>query len=121
MLNILIVDDSMLIRKTLSKVIKELGYNVIGEAKNGLEAIEMYNELYPDIVTMDITMPEMDGVDALLAIKQKDKKAKVIMITSHGEENLVMKAIIGGAKGYILKPIDKEKVEASIKKIFPFL
>ncbi len=116
MLNIMIVDDSSIIRKLLSAQLGKLGHNVVAEAKSGKEAIALYEEHMPDLVTMDITMPIMSGIDALKAIKSKYKDAKVIMITSHGEEKLVMDAITSGARGYVLKPIQEDKIVEAIRK-----
>ncbi len=121
MLNILVVDDSSIITKTLSKHLLDFGLNVIGIAKNGTEAIEQYKKLNPDLVTMDITMPIVNGIDALKEIRSFDSQAKVIMITSHGEERLVMDAITLGAKGYMLKPITPLKIKLSLQKAFPQL
>ena len=119
MLKILVVDDSLIIRKTLSSQLSELGHEVIGNASCGQESIKLYEELKPDLVTMDITMPMMSGIQALREIKNIDKDAKVIMITSHGEEKLVMEAIKSGAVGYILKPISHGKILKAINKVFP--
>jgi len=116
-LNVMIVDDSLILRKTLNSSFTEMGYNVIAQAKSGREAIELYNKNKPDLVTMDITMPVMSGIEALKAIMGKYKDAKIVMITSHGEEQLVMNAISSGAKGYILKPVTKEKLQEAIKKV----
>ncbi|MCK5293967.1 MAG: response regulator [Arcobacteraceae bacterium] len=118
MLNILVVDDSMLIRNTLTKQLVALGHKVVAQATNGKEAVELYGKLLPDLVTMDITMPIMTGIESLKSIKAKYKDAKIIMVTSHGEEKLVMEAISSGAKGYILKPITNEKIEEAVNKIF---
>jgi two-component system chemotaxis response regulator CheY len=115
-LNILIADDSLILRKTLTKNLEDMGHKVIAQAKSGKEAISLYLEHKPDLVTMDITMPIMNGIDALKGIMQEDKNAKVIMITSHGEERLVMDAISSGAKGYILKPITTQNLTEAIKK-----
>jgi len=117
----MIVDDSSIIRKVFSKSIEELGFKVIGTAKDGREAINLYTQLKPDLVTMDVTMPIMNGIESLKAIRAKYKDAKIIMVTSHGEEHLVMEAITSGAKGYILKPITKENIELAIFKVFPNL
>ncbi|MEA1919087.1 MAG: response regulator [Campylobacterota bacterium] len=121
MLNILVVDDSSIIRKTLSSKLIAMGHTVVAQAKSGKEAIEMYGEHMPDLVTMDITMPIMSGIEALKEIRKLYKNVKVIMVTSHGEEKLVMDAISSGAKGYILKPITQEKLEEAISKLFPEL
>lgn len=119
MLNILIVDDSLLMRKKLKTNLVELGHKIIGEAVNGKEAIEKYNELHPDIVTMDVTMPIMDGLTALKEIKSIDCNANIIMITSHGHEQTVLDALNSGAKGYILKPVTYKNLAQSIGDIFP--
>lgn len=119
MLNIMIVDDSTIIRKMLQTKLEEMGYTVVASAKSGKEAVALYKETNPDLVTMDITMPIMNGIEALKLIKKDYKDAKVIMVTSHGEEKLVMDAIVGGAKGYILKPITQDKLAAAIEKVYP--
>jgi len=121
MASVLIVDDIKIMRFTIKNILEELGHKVIAEADNGYDAIEKYKIFKPDIVTMDITMPSKndisDGIEALLHIKKIDKNANIIMLTSHGENKLVMKAIAKGAKGYILKPITKDKVESSFNNI----
>lgn len=118
MLKVLIVDDSKIMRNIVSVRIKECGFKVIGQASCGYEAIHKYKLLKPDIVTMDITMPEINqinnGISALKCIKDYDPNAFIIMITSHGEECRVIEAINAGAKGYILKPVTLSK----IKKVF---
>lgn len=115
----MIVDDSKIITRTLTKNFNLMGFTVSGVASNGQEAVAMYKEIKPDLVTMDITMPIMDGIEALKLIQEFDRAAKIVMVTSHGEEKLVMDAITYGAKGYILKPITPLKVKQSIQKIFP--
>jgi two-component system chemotaxis response regulator CheY len=119
MLNILVVDDSMPMRRIVRVALEQLGYNVVGEASSGKESLEKYKMLRPDLVTMDIAMPNMNGIDAVKELKKINSDVKVIMITSIGEEAKVMDAIIAGAKGYVLKPIDRKKITESIKKIFP--
>ncbi len=121
MLNIMVVDDSLIIRKTLSTELEKMGHTVVAQAKSGKEAIELYDKFMPDLVTMDITMPIMSGIEALKEIKKSYKDSKIIMVTSHGEEKLVMDAITSGAKGYILKPITQDKLLESIGKVFPAL
>ena len=121
MLNILVVDDSLIIRKTLTLELEKMGHTVVAKAKSGKEAIELYAQHMPDLVTMDITMPIMSGIDALKKIKKSYADANIIMVTSHGEEKLVMDAITSGAKGYVLKPINEEKLTSVISKIFPEL
>jgi len=119
MLNILVVDDSLIIRKTLTTELEKMGHTVVATAKSGKEAISLYAEHMPDLVTMDITMPIMSGIDALKEIKKNYPDVNIIMVTSHGEEKLVMDAITSGAKGYVLKPISEEKLTGVISKIFP--
>jgi two-component system chemotaxis response regulator CheY len=120
-LNILIVDDSMILRKNLRKVFEVMDYTVVGEAASGYEAVEQFKLLKPDIVTMDITMPAVQGVkngiDAIVKIREIDNEVKIIVVTSHGEEKLVMEAISKGAKGYILKPINAEKIKEVLNRI----
>ena len=118
-LNVLIVDDSKTVRKIMRAILEELGHNVIDEASNGNGAIELFFKHSPDLITMDIEMPGMSGIDAIAKIKKINKKIKVIMITAHGQKDIVTSSIGKGANDYILKPITKEKLEASIKKLFP--
>lgn len=119
MLKILIVDDSLAIRIKMKNFVEKLGHSIIGEAKDGKEAISKYNELQPDLVTMDISMPVLNGVDALKEIMNiSDNQANVIMITANGQDGIVKDALLSGAKGYILKPISEEKLQDSIGKIF---
>jgi two-component system chemotaxis response regulator CheY len=121
MANILIVDDAEIIRISIRKYVEDLGHTVISTASNGYDAIVEYTTHSPDLVLMDITMPEVkgikNGIDALCEIMKKDATAKVVMVTSHGEQRLVMEAISKGSKGYILKPVTKEKFENIIKKL----
>lgn len=121
MANIMIVDDVSIMRFTIKGHLQRLGHNIVAEAANGDEAIKMYTTTKPEIVTMDITMPAVNGIrngiEALEKIREVDKNAKVIMITSHGEEKLVMEAVTKGAKGYVLKPITEEKLKLAIAKV----
>jgi two-component system, chemotaxis family, chemotaxis protein CheY len=120
-LNVLIVDDSIIVRKMLTLEMQRLGYYVVGQAGSGQQAIELYDEFVPDLVTMDITMSVMNGIEAVKVIKAKHKDAVIVMITSHGEEKMVMEAIMSGAKGYILKPISPQKITDIVNKIYPDL
>lgn len=121
MLDILVVDDSPMAIQNVSKHIRNIGHNVIAQATSASEAIKKYKELKPDMVTMDITMPELDGItDGISAVKEImsfDKTADIIMVTSHGQENLVSQALQAGAKGYILKPISEDKLAMAIGTI----
>lgn len=109
---ILIVDDSMFIAKQIGQILTSEGFEVVGTAANGEEGVEKYKEMYPniDLVTMDITMPKMDGVTALTKILEFDKEAKVIMISALGKQDLVKKSLMLGAKNYIVKPLDRARV-----------
>jgi two-component system, chemotaxis family, chemotaxis protein CheY len=119
MLKVLVVDDSLIMRRNVTKMVEALGHKVIGEAKDGLEATVLFDRLKPDLVTMDITMPEMDGITAVKELKKIDKNAKIIMVTSHGQEEMVINAIRSGAGGYLLKPVNLMKLRDSIRKVFP--
>jgi two-component system chemotaxis response regulator CheY len=114
---ILITDDALFMRVTLKNLLVNSGYEVIGEAANGKEAVEKYAETHPDIVFMDITMPVMDGIAATRAIKANDPNAKVIMCTAMGQKNMVMEAIQAGARDFIVKPFSPERVLESILKV----
>lgn len=120
MAKILVVDDAKIMRMNIANMLKELGHSVVAEAKNGFDAIQMYKEYIPDIVTMDITMPSSngidDGIDAVKAIKKQFPNAKIIMITSHGEQDKVIRAIQSGASNYLLKPIKIDKLEEILVK-----
>lgn len=113
----LIVDDALMMRKMIGKIVENGGHLVVDEAANGEQAIEMYQKYVPDVVTMDITMPVMDGIEALARIMACDVKAKVIMVSALGQQHKVMEALDAGAKGYILKPITKEKILAVIQQV----
>lgn len=116
MSRVLVVDDAMFMRATLKKLLTEAGFEVAGEAENGQVAVERYQELKPDVVMMDITMPEMNGLEALKEIMKIDPGAKVVMCTALGQERTVMEAVEAGAKDYIIKPFKAEKVLAVVKK-----
>ncbi|AGX43041.1 response regulator [Clostridium saccharobutylicum] len=117
MKKVLIVDDAVYMRLSLRDILERNGFEVIGDAVNGIDAINKYKMLIPDIVTMDITMPEMDGVKALQEIKKLDPNAKVVIISAMGQESIVREAIMNGAKGFIIKPFKEEKVIQSLSKI----
>jgi two-component system chemotaxis response regulator CheY len=104
-------------RRAIREMLEKNGYEVIGEAENGKAAIQKYKEYKPDIVTLDITMPEMSGSMALKEIMNLDKDAKVIMVTAMGQEELVKEAIIAGAKSFIVKPFTEEKLIQVLQKI----
>jgi len=116
MSKILIVDDAEFLRLRISKMLAVDGYEVI-EAENGLKAIEAYKNGRPDLVLMDVTMPEMDGLTALKHIRAFDSKAKVIMLTALGQESLVLEAVKSGARDFVVKPFERERVMSAIQKI----
>lgn len=114
---VLIVDDSPIVGMKLSNLLTELGFEVVASAKTGVQAVALYEELAPDLVTMDITMPDMDGIEATKRILALNPNALIIMITSHGQEEMVMNAIEAGAKGYVLKPFHKDKLAEQIGQL----
>jgi len=115
--NILIVDDAAFMRMMIKDILTKNGYNVAGEAENGMKAIEKYKELKPDLVMMDITMPEMDGIQALKGIKAQEPGAMVIMCSAMGQQAMVIEAIQAGAKDFIVKPFQAERVTEAVKKV----
>jgi two-component system chemotaxis response regulator CheY len=117
MKRVLVVDDAAFMRLTLRNILDKNGFEVVGEAANGLEAVEKYFMLKPDIVTMDITMPEMDGVEALGEIRSKDPAAKIVMISALGQETWVKKAVMLGAKGFVVKPYKEDYVVQTLSKL----
>lgn len=114
---VLVVDDAIFMRMKLKDILEKGGYEVIAEASNGIEAIEKFKTEKPDIVTMDITMPEMDGVTSLKSIREIDPSAKVIMCSAMGQQSMVMDAIQAGAVDFIVKPFDNDRVIQSLSKI----
>ena len=120
MAKILIVDDALFIRKSLSDILKKKGFEIVGEADNAVEAVEKFKQLRPDLVTMDIIMPKMEEIDGIGAVKkimEIDPEAKVIMITAMDQRSLVLSAIQAGAKDYVVKPFQAVKVVEVIKKV----
>lgn len=117
MKTVLIVDDAAFMRMSLKMMLERNGYQVIGEAENGEVGIKKYKELQPDIVTMDITMPEMDGIAALKAIRQHDPQACVLLVSAMGQQHFVMEAITSGAKGFIVKPFQEEHIVKTLSKL----
>lgn len=116
MKTVMIVDDAAFMRLNLKNILKD-EYEIIGEAQNGKEAVEMYQELNPDIVTMDITMPVMDGLEAIRAIKDIDPGAQIIVCSAMGQQKMIIEAIEAGAKDFIVKPFKEERVLESVKKL----
>ncbi len=120
MAKVLVADDAKIMRMNIGNMLKKLGHEVIAEAPNGYMSIQMYKKHIPDLVTMDITMPAENGIengiDAVKAIKEEFPNAKIIMVTSHGEQDKVIKAIQNGASNYLLKPIQIDKLQEIISK-----
>lgn len=116
LLKFLVVDDSLIIVRKLSVLLEKVGWKVVRTAATGKEAVEAYRACKPDMVTMDITMPEMNGIEATRAIMKEFPDARIIMVTSHGQENMVLDALKAGAKGYVLKPFQEHKVFEAIEK-----
>lgn len=117
MANILIVDDAAFMRMMIKDILTKNGYTVIGEAENGIRAIEKFRELNPDLVIMDITMPEMDGIQAVKQIKSIKSDAKIIMCSAMGQQAMVIESIQAGARDFIVKPFQAERVIEAVKKV----
>src|SRR5512146_2337141 len=116
MSRILVVDDAEFLRVRISKMLTGDGHGVI-EAENGKKAIDTYQAIHPDIVLMDITMPEMDGLAALKQIRAVDPKARIIMLTALGQESVVLEAIKSGARDFVVKPFERDRVLSAINKL----
>lgn len=116
MKKVMIVDDAAFMRLNLKNILKE-DYEVVGEAQNGKEAVEMYQELNPDFVTMDITMPVMDGLEAIKAIKDIDPEARIIVCSAMGQQKMIIEAIEAGAKDFIVKPFKEGRVKEAVTKL----
>jgi len=114
---ILIVDDTLFMRVKLKGLLEKCGYQVVGEAANGLEAIDKFKVLSPDIVLMDITMPEMDGISALKEIKSIETKAIVVMVSAMGQERSVKEAIAAGARNFVVKPFQDDKIKDVLARL----
>lgn len=117
MAKVLIVDDAAFMRMMIKDILEKNGFEVVGEASNGVKAVELYKKEKPDIVTMDITMPDMDGIEAVKQIKAFDPAAKVIMCSAMGQQGMVMDAIKAGAKDFIVKPFQADRVLDAIRKV----
>ena len=115
--SILICDDAAFMRMMIKDILSKNGYNIAGEAENGVKAIEKYKEVNPDLVLMDITMPEMDGIQALKAIKAADAGAKVIMCSAMGQQAMVIESIQSGARDFIVKPFQADRVLEAVQKV----
>ncbi|NLM03880.1 MAG: response regulator [Clostridiales bacterium] len=114
--NILIVDDAAFMRMMIKDVLTKNGFNVVGEAENGVKAVEKFKELNPNLTIMDITMPEMDGIQAVREIKKIDPNANIVMCSAMGQQAMVIEAIQAGAKDFIVKPFQVDRVIEAVKK-----
>jgi two-component system chemotaxis response regulator CheY len=114
---VLISDDAMFIRRSISKILTSVGYEVVAEAENGQEAVDKYFESTPSVVTMDITMPIMEGIEAVEKIMERDNTAKIVMVSAMGYQNMVKEAILKGAKNFVVKPIKPDNVKRFLKII----
>ena len=114
--SVLIVDDALFMRMMIKDILSKDGLEVIGEAENGVEAVKKYAELHPDLVTMDIVMPEMDGIEAVRNIMKLDPAARVLMCSAMGQQPLVVEALEAGAKDFIIKPFQPSKVVEAVRK-----
>jgi two-component system chemotaxis response regulator CheY len=115
MTKVLVVDDAKFMRVRLTKLLSGQGFDVL-EAENGEEAVKAYKEAKPDAVLMDITMPEKDGLEALKEIRESDPKARVVMLTALGQESMVVQAVQAGARDYVVKPFDPDRVMSALQK-----
>ncbi|WP_312908416.1 response regulator [Tissierella praeacuta] len=114
---ILLVDDASFMRMMIKDILSKNGFTILGEAENGLKAVEKYKELNPDLVIMDITMPEMDGIQAVKEIKEINSNAKFVMCSAMGQQAMVIEAIQAGAKDFIVKPFQADRVVEAVKKV----
>ena len=115
---VLVVDDAAFMRMMIKNILLDGGFEIAGEAENGREAIDIYKKIKPDLVTMDITMPELDGIDAVKEIIEIDQEAKIIICSAMGQEAMVIDAIQAGAKDFVVKPFKPDRVLAAINKLF---
>ena len=120
MVRVLVVDDALFMRKMLSDILKKEGFEVVGEADNGKDAVERFKELKPDMVTMDIVMPKMEEIDGIAAVREIvkiDPQAKIIMVSAMGQHALVVEAIQAGAKDFIVKPFQPSRVVEAMRRV----
>ena len=116
-IDIVLADDLTFIRNVLRDTLAAAGFNIVGEATTGDEAVELFAAKRPDVVLMDITMPKLDGLDALRAIRRADPAACVIMCTALGQERLISEAVVAGARDFIVKPFTPERVVSAVKTV----
>ncbi|MFO7254947.1 MULTISPECIES: response regulator [Limnochorda] len=116
-MRVLVVDDTAFMRLTLRRTLERFGHEVVGEAADGEEAVQLYQELRPDLVTMDITMPKMDGITAIREIRKIDPRAKIIVCSAMGQKPMVIEALEAGAQDFLVKPFDAERVREAIERL----
>jgi two-component system chemotaxis response regulator CheY len=114
---VLICDDAVFMRTMISDILEESGYEIVGQAESGLQAIERYKSLRPDLVTMDIVMPDMGGIDAVREITSFDANAKILMCSAMGQQALVVEAIQAGAKDFVVKPFQPSRVLEAVQRV----
>ncbi|HEX7120147.1 MAG TPA: response regulator [Longimicrobiales bacterium] len=114
---VLICDDAIFMRSMIADILKQAGFDVVGEAETGAEAVERYRELKPDLVTMDIVMPDMGGIDAVRQIVAEDPEAKVLMCSAMGQQALVIEAIQAGARDFVVKPFQPSRVLEAVQRV----
>jgi len=119
MKKVLIVDDAMVMRMMLRDILEKNGFEIVGEGKDGLEAEKLFVELKPDVVTMDISMPNCDGIEGVRRIKKIDNTAKIVMISALGQKEQVLEAIKSGARDFIVKPFEETNVINTLKRVCP--
>ena len=117
MANLLVVDDAAFMRMTIKKMVTPHGHTVVAEAENGVEAVRKYMENKPDVVLLDITMPQMDGLNALKRIREQDPNAKVVMCSAMGQQAMVAQAIQSGAKDFVVKPFEEGRLVAAVNRV----
>lgn len=117
MKKVLIIDDAAFMRLTIRTMLEKNGFEIVGEAENGRMGVKKYMELQPDLVTMDITMPDMTGIEALKKIREYASNAKIIMITAMGQESMVREAVMSGAKSFIVKPFKEDQLVQTLNKL----
>lgn len=115
---VMIVDDARIIRSMLKAILTKLDLVVVAEATNGAEALELYEQLRPELVTMDITMPILDGLSAARSIRAKDPASNIVMVTSVGQESVMREAIMIGVRDFIVKPFDEKRITSTVRRIF---
>ncbi len=114
---VLVVDDAAFMRMMIKDILRKGGYEVVGEAEDGSKAIDKYRDLHPDLVTMDITMPDMDGISAVREIRKMDPYANIIMCSAMGQQAMVIDAIQAGAKDFVVKPFQPDRVLEAVRKV----